>query len=103
MISGDKLNVTPAVLAGACESLSGASQHLLNELKALDATVSGMLAGWQGNSGGAYGGAYRQWLDGAHEVELALSTMARLLGEAGKTYAAGEQRSATNVGSLGNG
>ena len=29
------------------ESLSGASQHLLNELTSLDATVSGMLAGWQ--------------------------------------------------------
>lgn len=97
------MNAAPAVLAGACESLSGASQHLLNELTSLDATVSGMLAGWQGNSGGAYGGAYRQWLDGAHEVESALSIMARLLGEAGKAYAQGDEQSAAGLGSLGNG
>jgi len=76
---------------------------LLKELKALDAAVSGMLAGGQGNSSGAYSAAYRQWLDDAPEVESALSTMARLLGEAGKAYADGEQRSAAALGSLGDG
>jgi WXG100 family type VII secretion target len=101
VVSGDRLNVAPAVLAGACESLSNAAQHLLTELKALDSTVSGMLTGWQGSSGGAYGQAWQQWLTGADEVETALSTMARLLGEAGTAYAHGEQRSASDLGGLG--
>jgi WXG100 family type VII secretion target len=101
--SDGKLNVSPAVLAGVCESLSGASQHLLAELKSLDATVSAMLAGWHGNSGGAYGQAYGQWLAGAREVESALSTMAALLGEAGRAYEHREQQSAAGLGSLGDG
>lgn len=81
--------------------MSGAAEHLLNELKSLDGTVSGMLAGWQGGSGGAYGQAWGQWLSGAQEVETALSTMARLLGEAGKAYAHGDQGSASDLGGLG--
>jgi len=103
MGSADRLNVDPAVLAGACESLSAATEHLLRELKSLDGTVWGMLSTWQGNSGAAYGQAWGQWLSGAHEVEDALSTMARLLGDAGKAYAHGEQRSAADLGGLGDG
>lgn len=101
--SDGRLNVDPAVMAGACESLAAAAEHLLKELKSLDGTVSAMLSGWQGNSGGAYGQVWGQWLSGAHEVEDALSSMARLLGDAGQAYAHGEQRSATNLGGLGDG
>lgn len=104
LVSSDgRLNVDPAVMAGACESLSGAAEHLLAELKSLDGTVSGMLSAWQGNSGGAYGQAWGQWLAGAHEVEQALSTMARLLADAGRAYEHGDQRSAEGLGGLGNG
>ena len=61
LVSSDgRLNVDPAVLASTCESLSTAAEHLLKELKSLDGTVSGMLAGWQGNSGGAYGQVWGQ-------------------------------------------
>ncbi|MBI3213529.1 MAG: WXG100 family type VII secretion target [Mycobacterium sp.] len=98
-----KLNIDPAVLAGACEALSGAAEQLLRELKSLDGTVTGMLANWQGSAGGAYGDVWRQWHTGADEVEVALAAMAKLLGEAGKAYAAGEQRSAGDLGSLANG
>jgi len=101
--SDGRLNVDPAVLAGACESLSAATEHLLKELKSLDRTVSGMLSGWRGSSGGAYGQAWGQWLSGAQEVEQALSTMARLLGDAGRGYDRGDQRSAEGLGGLGNG
>lgn len=103
MSSAGRLNVDPAVLTAAFESLSAATEHLLRELKSLDGAVSGMLSNWQGNAGGAYGVAWGQWLSGAHEVEDALSTMARLLGDAGKAYAHGEQRSATDLGGLGDG
>jgi len=97
-----KLNVDPAVLAGACEALSGAADQLLQQLKSLDGTVTGMVANWQGLSGGAYGQAWQQWLRGADEVETALATMSRLLGEAGQAYEAGDQQSATGLGGLGN-
>lgn len=101
--SAGRLNIDPAVLAAACESLAAATEHLLRELKSLDGTVSEMLTNWQGNAGGAYGQAWGQWLSGAHEVEDALSTMTRLLDDAGKAYARGEQRSAVDLGGLGHG
>ena len=91
------------MVAGSYESLSAAARHLLGELKSLDATVSGMLTGWQGASGQAYGQAWRQWLAGAREVESALSTMAGLLGDAGNAYAQREQESAAGLGELGYG
>jgi len=99
--SSDRLNVSPELLSGACESLSGAARHLLDEVKSLDGDVPGMLAGWQGSAGGAYGQAWTQWLQGAREVECALTTMARLLGEAATGYAHGEQQSAEGLGGLG--
>lgn len=101
MSANGRLNVDPALLAGACEALSGAAERLLNELNSLDGAASGMLAGWQGGSGGAYGQAWTQWLSGAQEVESALSTMSRLLGEAGRAYGQGEQQSASGLGEVG--
>lgn len=98
-----KLNVDPAVLAGVCESLSGAADQLLTQLKSLDGTVSGMLADWQGTAGGAYGEAWGQWLQGAREVESALSVMAKLLGRAAEAFEHGEAGSASKLGGLADG
>lgn len=103
MASDGTLNVDPAVLAGVCESLSGAAEQLLGQLKSLDGTVSGMLANWQGRAGGAYGDAWGRWLEGAHEVESALAVMARLLGRAADAFEHGEARSAADLGGLGGG
>jgi len=101
--SSDRLNVSPELLTGACEQLSGAARGLLDELKSLDSDVSGMLSGWQGCAGGDYGRAWTQWQQGAREVESALSTMAGLLGEAATAYAHRERRSAEGLGRLGRG
>ena len=103
MGSSDRLNVSPELLSGACEQLSGAARGLLDELKALDSDVTGMLSGWQGSAGDAYGRAWTQWQRGAREVETALATMAGLLGEAATGYAHGEQQSAEGLGGLGRG
>ncbi len=90
----------PAVLSATCQSLSGAAEHLLGRLKALDGNVTSMLAGWQGTAGGSYGEAWNQWHRGADEVERALEIMAALLGQAGKTFAAQEQTSAQELRGL---
>lgn len=97
---GGELSVDPAVLAGGCESLSGAAQSLLGQLKSLDGTVSGMLARWHGGSGGAYGQVWGQWLQGARQVESALEAMATLLGDAGEAYERRDRDAASDLGSL---
>lgn len=70
MANGDRLNVSPELLSGACASLSGVARHLLDELKKLDGDVSGMLTGWQGSAGGAYGQACTQWQQGGRPPQL---------------------------------
>ena len=91
------MRVEPAVLSGTCEALSGAAEHLLSRLSALDGAVTSMLAGWQGTSGGAYGDAWRMWHEGADEVEKALAIMADLLGEAAKGFESNEQSSSAQL------
>ena len=39
MANGDRLNVSPELLSGACASLSGVARHLLDELKKLGLLV----------------------------------------------------------------
>ena len=86
---------------GVRKSLSGASQHLLGELTSLDATVSGcspvgraipvvLTAPPTGNGWTAL----TRW---SQRCPIA----ARLLGEAGKAYAQGDEQSAAGLGSLG--
>lgn len=84
--SGGELKVDTAVMAGTCAALSAAAEHLLRELRALDAAVESMLAAWQGASGGSYSNAWGLWLRGADDVEKGLAIMADLLGQAGKAY-----------------
>ncbi len=96
-----KLNVSPAVLSGTCESLSAAAEHLLTELKGLDGDVMKMVSRWTGTSGGAYGEAWLQWHRGATEVERGLAVMAQLLGRAADAYAESEQSAAAELGGLG--
>ena len=73
---------------------------MLGQLKSLDGTVSGMLADWQGASGGAYEQAWAHWLKGADEVESALSVLAELLGRAAEAFEHREARSAADLGAL---
>ncbi len=88
------LRVDPAVMAGVAESLSGAAQFLQKRLDELDGQVSEMLGGWQGRAGSAYSATWQRWHQGAAEVELALSILARLIGQAGVDYGDTETRSA---------
>jgi WXG100 family type VII secretion target len=90
---GGELKADPAVLAASCEAMSSAAEHLLAQLKALDGTVTSMLAAWQGTSGGAYSDVWKLWLSGADEVEQGLAHLAHALGEAGKGYENQEQAS----------
>jgi WXG100 family type VII secretion target len=95
--SGGELQAEPAVLAASCEALSSATDHLLQQLKSLDGTVTSMLATWKGTSGGAYSDVWDRWHQGADEVEKGLAMMAHLLGEAGKAYEEQEQTSSDSV------
>lgn len=92
-----ELSVDPAVLAASCQSLSTAADHLLEQLKSLDGTVTSMLATWRGSSGGAYSDQWALWHRGADEVEIALGQMAQLLGQVGKGYEQQEQASAQDL------
>lgn len=82
------------VMQGAAVSLSGAAEHLSAQLSQLDDQVGQMLGGWQGAAGGAYASAWELWHKGAREVELGLSILAHLVGEAGRAYQSNEAASA---------
>lgn len=88
------VRVDPAVMRSAAASLSGAAEQLSGQLAQLDDQVGRLLGGWQGASGTAFGAAWELWHRGAREVELGLSTLAHLVGEAGDAYAGNEARSA---------
>lgn len=95
-----ELKVEPAVLAASCEVLSAAAEHLLEQLRSLDGTVTTMLAAWRGSSGGAYSDAWTLWHRGAHEVEQGLSGMAQRVGAAGRGYEQQEQATSENLGGI---
>ncbi len=88
------VRVDPAVMHGFAVSLDGAAEHLSARLSRLDDQVGQMLGGWQGASGTAYASAWELWHRGAREVELGLSMLARLVGQAGEGYQANEAGSA---------
>jgi WXG100 family type VII secretion target len=94
---GGELKAAPAVLAASCESLFSAADHLLQQLKSLDGTVTSMLATWKGTSGGAYSNVWGRWHQGADEVENGLTKMAHLLGEAGKAHEEQEQATSESL------
>jgi WXG100 family type VII secretion target len=104
-VSGDGgvLKVDPAVLRAACEALTAGAQHLQAGLRDLDAEAQQVLGTWDGSAGSSYGAAWKQWHDGSLKVQQALATIAERLGQAGQTFAANEQASATELGGLHNG
>jgi WXG100 family type VII secretion target len=96
--SEETLRVDPAVMAGFAQALSGAAEHLQKRLAELDGQVGEMLGGWRGCSGGAYGAAWELWHGGASEVQLGLSILAKLVGQAGACYERNESASAEALG-----
>lgn len=90
----ESLRVDPVVMQSHAVSIGGAAEHLSAELSRLDDQVGQMLGGWQGASGTAYASAWELWHRGAREVQLGLSTMAHLVGQAGEGYRANEAGSA---------
>jgi WXG100 family type VII secretion target len=88
------LRVDPVVMQGAAASLGGAAEQLSAQLSQLDDPVGQLLGGWQGVAGSAYGSAWELWHNGAREVELGLSMLAHLVGQAGGAYEANEAGSA---------
>ena len=93
-MADETLRVDPVVMQGAAVSLSGAAEHLSAQLSQLDDQVGQLLGGWQGASGTAYGAAWELWHRGAREVELGLSMLAHLVGQAGGAYQSNEAGSA---------
>ncbi|GAA4291127.1 WXG100 family type VII secretion target [Mycobacterium paraffinicum] len=88
------LRVDPVVMQSHAVSIGGAAEQLSAELSRLDDRVGQMLGGWQGASGTAYASAWELWHRGAREVQLGLSMLAHLVGEAGEGYQANEAGSA---------
>lgn len=93
-MADNTVRVDPVVMQGAAVSLSGAAEHLSAQLSQLDDQVGQMLGGWQGAAGGAYASAWELWHKGAREVELGLSILAHLVGDAGGAYQSNEAASA---------
>ncbi len=88
------MQVDPLAMRGFAEALSGRAGELRNQFAELNAQVREMLGGWHGTSGGAYASAWELWHRGAGEVELGLSMLARLVGQAGGLYQQNEATSA---------
>lgn len=88
------MRVDPVAMQGFAASLSGAAEQLSAQLAALDDQVGKALGGWRGASGSAYAAAWELWHRGAREVEVGLSMLAHLVGEAGGAYQGNEARSA---------
>ena len=103
-MTGDgTISAEAAGLSASSESLGTAAELLLTKLRDLDGQVQNTLTAWQGSSGGAYSSAWDLWRRGAAEVELGLSIMARLVGQAGGAYTENESRSAEALGGLAGG
>ncbi|MCX2934245.1 WXG100 family type VII secretion target [Mycobacterium sp. CVI_P3] len=97
---GGVLNVDPAVLRAACEALTAGAQHLQAGLRDLDTEAQQVLGTWEGAAGGSFSAAWRQWHGGSLRVQQALAAIAERLGQAGQTFAANEQASATELGGI---
>ncbi|MEB4208604.1 WXG100 family type VII secretion target [Mycobacterium sp. 94-17] len=93
-MADETLRVDPVVMQGTAASLSGAAEHLSAQLADLDDQVGQLLAGWHGAAGTAYGSAWELWHKGAREVELGLSMLAQLVGQACRAYQDNEALSA---------
>ncbi|OBH51354.1 secretion protein [Mycobacterium mantenii] len=93
-MADETLRVDPVVMQGAAVSLSGAAEQLSAQLSQLDDQGGQLLGGWQGASGTAYGSAWELWHRGAREVELGLSMLAQLVGQARGAYQGTEDTSA---------
>lgn len=93
-MADETLRVDPVVMQSHAVSIGGAAEHLSAQLAQLEDQVGQMLGGWQGASGTAYAKAWEVWHRGAREVELGLSMLAHLVGQAGEGYQANEAGSA---------
>lgn len=85
-MADETLRVDPVVMQSHAVSIGGAAEHLSAELAQLDDQVGQMLGGWQGAAGTAYGSAWELWHQGAREVQVGLSLLAKLVGQAGAGY-----------------
>ncbi len=94
MAAEDAVQVDPQAMRGFAGALSGRAEELRNQFTELNAAVGDMLGGWRGTSGSAYAAAWELWHRGAGEVEVGLSILARLLGQAGGLYQGSEAASA---------
>jgi|SRR5689334_12786610 len=93
-MADETLRVDPLAMQGAAVSLGGAAKQLSAQLSQLDDQVGQMLGGWHGAAGSAYGSAWELWHRGAREVELGLSMLSHLIGQAGMAYQGTETGSA---------
>lgn len=75
-----RLNIDPAVVSSTCELLSAAADHLLTELKALDAAVTDMVSRWTGASGGAYDEAWQLVEPEVYELDVDARRLANVQG-----------------------
>ncbi|OBH75231.1 WXG100 family type VII secretion target [Mycobacterium scrofulaceum] len=93
-MADETVRVDPVVMQSHAASIAGAAEHLSSRLAQLDDQVGQMLGGWQGASGTAYSSAWELWHRGAREVQLGLSMLGHLVGQASEGYQANEAGSA---------
>ncbi len=103
MATSDNLRVNPLVMQGFSQALRGGAEDLRNQLADLDGQVSEMLAGWRGESGGAYTSAWELWHRGAAEVQAGLSILEKLVSHAGRLYQQNEAESSHALREVGRG
>ncbi len=87
-------------MQGISQALSGAATDLESRLNALDGEIREMLAGWHGGAGSAYGKAWGQWHQGAGEVQLGLTILAKAVGAVGVDFQSQESASAQRLGGV---
>lgn len=91
------------MLQSSAQALRAGAEDLKDRLTRLDGQVGGVLAGWRGESGGAYTRAWELWHRGAVEVQAGLSILLRLVDHAGRVYEQHEAASAEALGELSGG
>ena len=88
--------VTPEQLTGLSTRVLGGSQNISGELASLRGALAPLDGEWQGQARDRFRELYEQWDTGATELQQALDGIARLLAQAGQSYAEAERSVATS-------
>ena len=88
--------VTPEQLTSLSTRVLGGSQNISGELLSLRGALAPLEGEWQGQARDRFRELYEQWDTGAMALQQALDGIARLLAQAGQSYADAEHAVASS-------